>query len=100
LFSGGLLIQTPWERDGRGGRRTIVPGGLVCGIEHKLALLDDGRGLAIVDHGGGEKLDAGMTVLLVVPSGKLLAKAPAILNGAEAVGKSGRYFRVRKWLSE
>ena len=63
--------------------------GLVCGIEHKLALLHDGGSLAIVDHGGGEKLDAGMTVLLVVPSEKLLAEAAAILDGAEAFGEVG-----------
>lgn len=63
--------------------------GLVSGIEHQLALLDDGRSLAIVDHSRGEELDAGMTVLLVVPSEKLLAEAAAVLDTAEAFGEVG-----------
>ena len=61
--------------------------GLVCGIEYNLALLDDGWSLAIVDHRGGEKRDAGMTMLLVVPSEKLLAEASAVLDGAKAFGE-------------
>jgi len=72
----------------------------VSGIQHHLAVGQDGRGLAEVNHGGGEQADAGMTMLFVIPGEKLLTEGAAVLEQPKRSGNSGRYFMVRKWLFE
>jgi hypothetical protein len=51
---------------------------LVSGIEHGLALGQDGRGLPEMNHGRGEHSDAGVAVLFVVPLEKLLPEGAAV----------------------
>ena len=76
---------------------------MVSGVEHHLAVGQDGLGFPEVHHGRGQQADAGVAVLFVVPLEKLLAESAAILDATEAIRKiraSGRYFMVRNWLSE
>ena len=73
---------------------------MVSGVEHHLAVGQDGLGVAEMNHGRGQQADAGVAMLLVVPLEKLLAKSTAVLDAAEAIGKLRRYFMVRNWLSE
>jgi len=60
----------------------------------------DRLGAAVVDVGRCVKANAGVTVVLVVPTEKAAAVGPAVLVAAEAVGKSGRYLKVRNCDSE
>jgi hypothetical protein len=60
--------------------------GLAGGVEHRLALGENGLGLAEVHHGRGEQTDAGVAMLVVVPREEPLAEGAGVLNAAEAVG--------------
>ena len=86
-----------WER--QGGWRfadEALRVGEVGGIEDGLALLEDRGRLAEVDPGGREHANAGVAMVVVVPGEETVAEGVAVLGAAEAVGKSGRYFMVRK----
>jgi hypothetical protein len=72
---------------------------LVSGIEDQLAAPQDALGLAEVNHRRGQQADARVAVLLVVPLKELLAEGAAVLEPKRS-GNSGRYLRVRNWLSE
>ena len=55
---------------------------LVSGIEHHLAVCQDGLGVAEMNHGRGQHADAGVAMLLVVPLKELLAEGAAVLDAA------------------
>ena len=57
----------------------------VSGIEHHLAVGQDGRGLSEVNHGRGEQADAGVAMVFVIPLEKLLTEGAAVLDAAEAI---------------
>ena len=57
-------------------------------------------GVSIVDIDGVVPRDVGVVVLGVVPAEEVLATRPRVFEAAEAGGKSGRYFNVRKCDSE
>ena len=59
----------------------------IGGIENGLALLEDERGLVVVDHGRSEQAQPGVAVFLVVPAKKSLRKSPTVLNAAETIRK-------------
>lgn len=72
---------------------------LVGAVEHDLAFLADGVGMAVVDVEGCVEPDPGVTVLEVVPGEERLAVLGGVVNDPNRSGNSGRYFRVRKWAS-
>ena len=49
-------------------------------LEDLSALSNGGGGEAIVNHGGGEQTEPGMTMIFVVPAEKILAKGASILD--------------------
>ena len=59
--------------------------GLISGIEHDLAVGQDGLGLPEMDHGRSEQANAGMAVLFVVPPEKLLTEGTTVLDAAETI---------------
>ena len=63
--------------------------GQMGSVEDGLTLFPDERRLAVVDHGGRHHADAGVAMVVVVPSEERLAKGAAVLNTAEAIRKLG-----------
>src|SRR5450432_4490365 len=59
------------------------------GIEDFLSLCKDERSLAVMDHGRGQKPQAGMAVLVVVPGKEGLAKCATGLDRSKAVRELG-----------
>jgi hypothetical protein len=57
-------------------------------------------GAAVVDIGGGVQADSGVPMLMGVPAEEPVAEHPGVLDAAEPIGKSGRYFRVLNCASE
>ena len=62
---------------------------LIRGIEHNLPALDHGSSVAVMNHGGREKFDPGVAVLVVIPGEKPLTKGAAILDAAKPVREVG-----------
>src|ERR1017187_3503323 len=59
------------------------------GIEDVLALCEDERSLAVMDHGRGQKTQTGMAMLIVVPGEEGLAESSTVLDRSKAVRKLG-----------
>ena len=57
---------------------------LIRGIEHDLPTLNHGRSSAVVNHRWREKLDPGVSVLLVIPGEGALTEGAAVLDAASA----------------
>ncbi len=62
---------------------------LIGGIQHRLAAVQDGFGLAKMHHGRGKQTECRVAVFFVVPAEKLLAEGAAILDAAEAMREIG-----------
>ena len=62
---------------------------LIGGGENVLSLCKDEFRLAVMDHGWGQKPQAGMAVFVVVPGDEVLTEAAAMLNRSEARRKAG-----------
>jgi hypothetical protein len=58
-------------------------------VEHDCALGSDGRGPPVVDVGRRVEPDAGVTVLVVVPTEEPAAVGVRVLEAAEPVGELG-----------
>ena len=72
----------------------------VGGVEDDGALLADELGSPVVDVGGGVEPDAGVAVLVVVPAEEAAAEGAGVVRSSRTGrGTSGRYLRVRNWLS-
>ena len=78
--------------------RSVRVGG-VGRIENLGAVSADRVGAAVVDIGGCVERDAGVTVLVVVPTEEVTAEPVGSSKLPKRAGKSGRYFKVRNWLS-
>src|SRR5436309_4439544 len=59
----------------------------VSGTEDDLTLCNGLGSLAVVDDGGCQQTEAGVTMLLVVPEEELLAEGAAVLQRTETVRK-------------
>ena len=66
--------------------------GGVGGLEDDLASLADLIRLTVVEHGRGEQADAGVVVVVVVPSEEATAEAQGVLVALEAVREFGNVF--------
>ena len=55
---------------------------------------------AVVHIGRREIAQPAVMVPVVVPGEEIPAHAPAVFEGAEPIGNSGRYLKVRNWASE
>jgi hypothetical protein len=53
-----------------------------------LPALDHGSRLAVVNHGWREKFDAGVAVLLVIPSEEFLTEGAAVLDRAKSINST------------
>ena len=56
--------------------------------EDLLSLCKNEIRLAVMDHGWGQKPQAGMAVFLVVPGDEVLTEAAAVLDRSESRGKA------------
>ena len=86
--SGGLEV---WRFGGLRTKRSGVS--RIGGIEDDLAMGQDVRGLAVVDHGRRHQPKARVVVLVVVPLEEGLAEAASIFDGTEAIRETRAVFQ-------
>jgi len=65
----------------------------VGGVKDIFTLCDGYGREAMVNHGGGEQAEPGMTMLLVVPGEEVLTKSTSILDGPKAFGEARPVFQ-------
>jgi hypothetical protein len=61
----------------------------VGGVENDLTAVADGRGQAVVNHGGSHHADSGVTMIVVVLGKESLAEGVAVLKAAETIRELG-----------
>jgi hypothetical protein len=68
-------------------------------VQYPSALFSDQLRTAEVHGGRGVEPDARVAVVVVVPGEEATTVVVGVFEGPEGLGESGRYLRVRKWLS-
>ena len=100
LLSAGLFLlgrvdpgcARQFRRGGRLADEALGVGG-VGGVEDLGALGPDGRGVAVVDVGGGVQAEPAVAVVVVVPGEEFLAVRPGGLDRGESRGKRRPVFQ-------
>ncbi len=85
LWQGQRLGRTPRKAFGMG---------QVGRVEDVLSLCKDDIRLAVMDHGCGQKHQAGIPMLVVVPGHEVPTETAAVWIEPKRWGRSGRYFMV------